>query len=222
MFASKAVPFMRQVRTYSTVKGLNEVVIVSAARTPVGTFNGSLKKFTAPQLGSIAIRGAIEKAGARLALQRLNDYLTQPEVEPLQEYSATEGGDIALELTDGEFTWDGDDNGPALSNINLTVKKGEVVAIVGDVGSGKSSFVAALLGQIRQTGSGPKLKMYGTSSYVPQEAWLINVNLRENIIFGKEYEAERYKTVVKVCALERDLTLLSHGDQTEIGERGSN
>ncbi|KAG0331442.1 erg10, acetyl-CoA C-acetyltransferase [Podila humilis] len=65
MFASKTVPFMRQVRTYSTVKGLNEVVIVSAARTPVGAFQGALKKFTAPQLGSIAIRGAIEKAGIK-------------------------------------------------------------------------------------------------------------------------------------------------------------
>ncbi|KAG0036373.1 erg10, acetyl-CoA C-acetyltransferase [Podila clonocystis] len=65
MFASKTAPFMRQVRTYSTVKGLNEVVIVSAARTPVGAFQGALKKFTAPQLGSIAIRGAIEKAGIR-------------------------------------------------------------------------------------------------------------------------------------------------------------
>ncbi|KAG0362146.1 erg10, acetyl-CoA C-acetyltransferase [Podila minutissima] len=65
MFASKTAPFMRQVRTYSTVKGLNEVVIVSAARTPVGAFQGALKKFTAPQLGSIAIRGAIEKAGIK-------------------------------------------------------------------------------------------------------------------------------------------------------------
>ncbi|KFH71738.1 hypothetical protein MVEG_02033 [Podila verticillata NRRL 6337] len=161
-------------------------------------------------------------SGARLALHRLNDYLTQPEIEPLQEYSAADGGETALELTGGEFTWDGDDSGPALSDLNLSVKKGEVVAIVGDVGSGKSSFVAALLGQIRQTGSGPKLKLYGKSSYVPQEAWLINVNLRENIIFGKDYEEERYNTVVKVCALERDLTLLSDGDMTEIGERGSN
>ncbi|KAG0214931.1 Multidrug resistance-associated protein 1 [Mortierella sp. GBA30] len=161
-------------------------------------------------------------SGARLALHRLDDYLTQAEVELLQEYPASGGGDTALELTDGEFTWDGDDSGPALSGINLKVKRGEVVAIVGDVGSGKSSFIAALLGQIRQTGTGPKLKLYGKSSYVPQEAWLINVNLRENIVFGKEFEQERYNTVIKVCALERDLTLLSHGDMTEIGERGSN
>jgi len=161
-------------------------------------------------------------SGARLALRRLDDYLTQPEVVPLEELPMSEGGDVALELTDGEFTWDGDDSGPALSKINLKVKRGEVVAIVGDVGSGKSSFIAALLGQIRQTGTGPKLKLYGKSSYVPQEAWLINVNLRENIVFGKDYEEERYNTTVKVCALERDLTLLSHGDMTEIGERGSN
>ncbi|KAG9324786.1 hypothetical protein KVV02_004659 [Mortierella alpina] len=161
-------------------------------------------------------------SGARLALQRLNDFLTQAEVVPLQDYPSSEGGNVALELTDGEFTWDGDESGPALSGINLKVKRGEVVAIVGDVGSGKSSFIAALLGQIRQTGTGPKLKLYGKSSYVPQEAWLINVNLRENIVFGKDFEQERYNTVIKVCALERDLTLLSHGDMTEIGERGSN
>lgn len=161
-------------------------------------------------------------SGARLALRRLDDFLTQPEVEPLKEYSVTEGGDTAIELVDGEFTWDGDDNGPALQGINLKVKRGEVVAIVGDVGSGKSSFVAALLGQIRQTGSGPKLKLYGKSSYVPQEAWLNNLTLRENIVFGKDFEEERYNTTVKVCALERDLTLLAHGDQTEIAERGAN
>lgn len=162
------------------------------------------------------------RIGARLALRRLDDFLTQPEVEPLKEYSVTEGGDTAIELVDGEFTWDGDDNGPALQGINLKVKRGEVVAIVGDVGSGKSSFVAALLGQIRQTGSGPKLKLYGKSSYVPQEAWLNNLTLRENIVFGKDFEEERYNTTVKVCALERDLTLLAHGDQTEIAERGAN
>ncbi|KAF9903567.1 Multidrug resistance-associated protein 1, partial [Linnemannia zychae] len=161
-------------------------------------------------------------SGARLALRRLDDFLTQPEVEPLKEYSVSEGGDTAIELIDGEFTWDGDDSGPALQDINLKVKRGEVVAIVGDVGSGKSSFIAALLGQIRQTGSGPKLKLYGKSSYVPQEAWLNNLTLRENIVFGKDYEEERYNTTVKVCALERDLTLLAHGDQTEIAERGTN
>ncbi|KAF9109180.1 hypothetical protein BGX27_007889 [Mortierella sp. AM989] len=161
-------------------------------------------------------------SGARLALHRLNDYLTQAEVVPLEEYSLDKGGDVAVELQDGEFTWDGGDNGPALSSINLKVKRGEVVAIIGEVGSGKSSFIAALLGQIRQTGGGPKMKIYGKSSYVPQEAWLINVNLRQNIIFGKDFDRDRYNTVIKVCALERDLTLLSHGDMTEIGERGSN
>ncbi|KAF9581756.1 erg10, acetyl-CoA C-acetyltransferase [Lunasporangiospora selenospora] len=65
MFAAKSAPLFRQVRSYSTVKGLNEVVIVSAVRTPVGAFQGALKSFTAPQLGAIAIRGAIEKAGIK-------------------------------------------------------------------------------------------------------------------------------------------------------------
>ncbi|KAG0300562.1 Acetyl-CoA acetyltransferase, mitochondrial, partial [Dissophora globulifera] len=65
MFTTKATPVFRLIRSYSTTKSLNEVVIVSAVRTPVGAFNGALKKFTAPQLGSIVIRGAIEKAGIK-------------------------------------------------------------------------------------------------------------------------------------------------------------
>ncbi|KAF9907572.1 erg10, acetyl-CoA C-acetyltransferase [Linnemannia zychae] len=65
MFATKTAPLFNQIRSYSTVKGLNEVVIVSAVRTPVACFNGALKSFSAPQLGSIAIRGAIEKAGIK-------------------------------------------------------------------------------------------------------------------------------------------------------------
>ncbi|KAG0022642.1 hypothetical protein BGZ80_011587 [Entomortierella chlamydospora] len=227
-------------KRYLQVKGLNMTVVfvLPAIITAVSLVvynarrNGPLESsvvFTALSIFNtlqqpifmlpIAVKST---SGARMALHRLDDYLTQPELEPLEEHPLGEGGDVALELQDGEFTWDDGNSGPVLSGINLKIKRGEVVAIVGDVGSGKSSLIAALLGQIRQTGSGPKLKLYGKSSYVPRKAWMINANIRENIVFGKDFEQERYDTVIKVCALERDLTLLSHGDMTEIGERGSN
>jgi ABC-type bacteriocin/lantibiotic exporter with double-glycine peptidase domain len=108
----------------------------------------------------------------------------------------------------------------ALSSINFTAKKGKLTAIVGDVGSGKSSLLAALLGQMVQTEGDSKV--LGSIGYVPQEAWLLNMTLRENIIFGSPYDEKKYREVIKVCALKRDLDLMANGDQTEIGERGIN
>lgn len=65
-------------------------------------------------------------------------------------------------------------------------------------------------------------KVCGSISYTPQEAWLLNMTLRENILFGSEYDEVKYQEVIKVCALNRDLQLMADGDRTEIGERGIN
>ena len=64
--------------------------------------------------------------------------------------------------------------------------------------------------------------VFGSISYVPQEAWLLNMSLRDNITFGSEFNEKHYNNVIKVCALERDLNLMTDGDKTEIGERGIN
>jgi ABC-type multidrug transport system fused ATPase/permease subunit len=68
-----------------------------------------------------------------------------------------------------------------MANVSMKVKRGQLVAVVGDVGSGKSSLIAAIMGQIRQT-RGEPIKVHGTISYVPQEAWLLNETLRDNIV----------------------------------------
>lgn len=67
-----------------------------------------------------------------------------------------------------------------------------------------------------------EFKMLGSISYVPQEAWLLNMSFRDNILFGSEYNQKLYDEVIKVCALTRDLKLMADGDRTEIGERGIN
>lgn len=122
------------------------------------------------------------------------------------------------------FKGDDDKNktveGFRLNDITCTMRRGKITAIVGDVGSGKSSLVAALLGQMKQI-SGER-KLYGSVCYVPQEAWLLNMSFRENIIFGTEFDPEHYKKTIEVCALERDIKLMADGDLTEIGERGTN
>jgi ABC-type multidrug transport system fused ATPase/permease subunit len=161
-------------------------------------------------------------AGAMTAFERLNAFFTLDEVVPLIPGPAPKGSNLAFECTDSDFKWDGAEvSVPTLSKFSLTVKKGMKVGVVGDVGCGKSSILAALLGQIRQV-RGDTIKMYGTTAYMSQEAWLLNLTLRDNVTFGKSFDAERYKEVIRVCGLQRDLTLLLSGDRTEIAERGAN
>jgi len=125
-----------------------------------------------------------------------------------------------VKMNNASFTWQNDSQKPTLADINLNVYKGELIAVVGKIASGKSSLLAAILGEMKQI-SGESLHC-GKISYVSQQAWIQNLTLRENILFGTAYCKERYEKVVKVCALEPDISLLSYGDQTEIGENGVN
>ncbi|KAK3927988.1 Multidrug resistance-associated protein 5 [Frankliniella fusca] len=107
-----------------------------------------------------------------------------------------------------------------LRNISLTVERGTLLGICGSVGAGKSSLLSAITGDmIRVHG---EMFVQGSLALVSQQAWIFNETLRENILFGLPYDEERYKEVINVCSLQRDLEMLSNGDQTEIGERGTN
>ncbi|RPA94274.1 hypothetical protein L873DRAFT_1442024 [Choiromyces venosus 120613-1] len=106
----------------------------------------------------------------------------------------------------------------SLKEINLQVGHQELIAIVGSVGSGKSSLLAALAGDMRKTSG--NIKRGPRVAYCPQYAWIQNASVRENIIFGREFKEDWYADVVDACALQQDLDMLPHGDQTEIGERG--
>lgn len=105
-----------------------------------------------------------------------------------------------------------------IQDIDLTVGKNELIAVIGTVGSGKTSLLAALAGDMRK--SGGKVHMAGTRAFCPQYAWIQNSTLQENIMFGKPYHTKWYNQVIDACALRPDLQILPAGDQTEIGERG--
>lgn len=113
-------------------------------------------------------------------------------------------------------------HGFSLEDITLRVPRGSLVAIVGSVGSGKSSLIQAIIGEMRCTSSTGGAVVNGKVQYAPQSAWIVNDTLRGNILFGSEYDEERYERTLKVCALERDLAMLPAGDATEVGERGIN
>jgi len=119
---------------------------------------------------------------------------------------------------------------------NLKIPKGQVVVIVGPVGSGKSSFLQGLIGEMRkETGS---VKFGGSFSYCPQNAWIQvpvpshcaasspllngsqNATIRENICFGQPFDSERYWQAISDSCLDADLKLFPNGDLTEVGERG--
>jgi len=123
----------------------------------------------------------------------------------------------------------GFDSGSTLHNSHATfvippttleLHRGELVAIIGGVGSGKSSILEALTGEMRKTCG--TLSWSVSKAYCPQEPWIQNTTVRNNITFGKEMDPERYNRVVHACALTRDFEILPNGDLTEIGERGVN
>ncbi|XP_054062411.1 ATP-binding cassette sub-family C member 5 isoform X5 [Rissa tridactyla] len=107
-----------------------------------------------------------------------------------------------------------------LYNIDFEIEKGKLVGICGSVGSGKTSLISAILGQMTLLEG--SIAVNGTFAYVAQQAWILNATLRDNILFGKEYDEERYNTVLNGCCLRPDLAILPNGDLTEIGERGAN
>ena len=105
-----------------------------------------------------------------------------------------------------------------LHDMDLTFGRNELVAVIGGVGSGKSSLLAALAGDMRRTSG--NVTMGATRAFCPQYAWIQNASVRENVLFGKDYDRKWYDEVVDACALRPDLDMLPHGDLTEIGERG--
>ena len=127
-----------------------------------------------------------------------------------------------INIENGSFNWEstGSRHPKVLSDVNISVKKGSLVAVVGHVGSGKSSLMSAMLGEMNVISG--YVNTSGKISYVPQQAWMQNETLKNNITFGKKYNENLYKKVLESCALIPDLQILQAGDQTEIGEKGIN
>ncbi|KAF8578287.1 multidrug resistance-associated ABC transporter [Ramaria rubella] len=107
-----------------------------------------------------------------------------------------------------------------LQGVKIRVPKGSFVAIVGRVGSGKSSLLQAMIGEMRKKRG--EIIFGGDVAYVPQTPWIMNATLRDNILFGREVDEEKFQEIIKACSLKQDLEMLPHGEMTEIGEKGIN
>lgn len=163
---------------------------------------------------------------ARVAATRLHAYFSAPvrreDVRPLSAPSQAVGiscTGLTMQYPDGAE--------PALRDITLNIAAGQSVAIIGTVGAGKSTLLRTLAGlHVTQHGKAtfPNLPsdVRPRSGYVPQEAFILNATVRENIVFGDDNDADRLAAALHVCALEQDLSQMQAGLSTEIGERGVN
>uniref|UniRef100_A0AAR2ILI6 ABC-type glutathione-S-conjugate transporter n=1 Tax=Pygocentrus nattereri TaxID=42514 RepID=A0AAR2ILI6_PYGNA len=129
----------------------------------------------------------------------------------------TDGDSVVIE--NGTFSWSRD-GPPCLRRISVKVPHGSLVAVVGHVGSGKSSLLSAMLGEMEKKSGNITVK--GSVAYVPQQAWIQNATMRENVVFGQEKKESWYQSVLEACALLPDLEILPARDATEIGEKGLN
>ncbi|XP_043526933.1 multidrug resistance-associated protein 1 isoform X4 [Frieseomelitta varia] len=157
---------------------------------------------------------------AYVSVKRINKFMNTEELDPNNvQHDPSESHTLLIE--NGTFTWDLENiERPTLRNINLHVEQGQLIAVVGTVGSGKSSLLSALLGEMDKISG--RVNTKGSIAYVSQQAWIQNASLQDNVLFGKSLHKSVYNRVIESCALNPDLKVLPAGDQTEIGEKGIN
>ncbi|XP_014467791.1 PREDICTED: multidrug resistance-associated protein 4-like [Dinoponera quadriceps] len=124
----------------------------------------------------------------------------------------------AVKMTDVTAKWEVGQLENTLKDLNLQIEKGKLYAVIGMVGSGKSSLLSTILGEIDLVKGETRVK--GSVSYASQEAWVFGSTIRQNILFGQDYDRHRYQKVIKACALLKDFQQFPQGDLTVVGERG--
>ncbi|RZC40224.1 multidrug resistance-associated protein, partial [Asbolus verrucosus] len=180
-----------------------------------------------PIITTIFSLGINSIAEVYVSVQRIQTFLSLEE-QKLEEFVKlqpnglspvkTTMGKPRISLNNVSAKWSDDCVENTLEGINLDVTTNQVVAVIGPVGSGKSSLFNVFLRELPiKSGT---MNINGRISYSSQEPWLFSASVRQNILFGNEYDEERYQQVVEMCALKSDFELLPYGDKTLVGERG--
>ncbi|NXW92597.1 MRP7 protein, partial [Alopecoenas beccarii] len=176
------------------------------------------------------LNGTLE---AKVSLDRIQRFLelVDQDLEAYYALDSPSGAAAAVEMRCAAFSWAPVEEESTRQPLptgtlqlrieNLSVRKGMLLGVVGKVGSGKSSLISAITGElIKQGGRVYVCDLEQGFGLATQEPWIQFTTVRENILFGREYDARLYKEVVEACALTEDLNILPAGDQTEVGENG--
>uniref|UniRef100_A0AAA9RX99 Multidrug resistance-associated protein 4 n=1 Tax=Bos taurus TaxID=9913 RepID=A0AAA9RX99_BOVIN len=162
---------------------------------------------------------AVQKVSeAVVSIRRIKNFLLLDEITQCYPLLPSDGKKI-VDVQAFTASWEKASETPTLQGLSFTVRPGEMLAVVGPVGAGKSSLLNALLGELSP--SQGQVSMHGRIAYVSQQPWVFPGTVKSNILFGKKYKEDRYEGVIRACALEEDLQLLEEGDLTEIGDGGT-
>ncbi|KAI1489072.1 ABC transporter type 1, transmembrane domain-containing protein [Biscogniauxia mediterranea] len=182
---------------------------------------------------------------SKVSVDRVEEFLKEDETEKYEQLGDSnldENGNQVIGFRGATLAWGNKDAIGAdgsmsfrLLDLDVDFKIGKLNIIAGPTGSGKTSMLMALLGEMslvkgkvylpggrsrEDVRPDPATGLAETCAYVAQTAWLVNANIKDNILFAAPYNAQRYKEVLVACALERDLEILDEGDQTLVGENG--
>ncbi|XP_028942698.1 canalicular multispecific organic anion transporter 1 isoform X2 [Antrostomus carolinensis] len=214
IFLFTCAPFLVSLATFAVYVLVDENNILDAQKafTAISLFN--VLRFPMAML-PLVLSSLVQ---TNVSTARLERYLGGEDLDTSAIHHNPIAGS-AVRFSEATFAWEQDGN-DVIRDVTLDIAPGSLVAVVGAVGSGKSSLVSAMLGEMENIKG--HINIQGSLAYVPQQAWIQNATLKDNILFGSELDEARYQQVIKACALLPDLELLPAGDQTEIGEKGIN
>ncbi|XP_034047298.1 multidrug resistance-associated protein 1-like [Thalassophryne amazonica] len=215
-FTWVCAPFLVALSTFTVYVLIDEGNVLDAQKAFVSLALFNILRFPLNMLPMV-ISSIVQ---ASVSLKRLRVFLSHAELQTDSvDHQPLAGSHHSISIVGGAFSWSTTES-PTLRRLNVFIPEGHLVAVVGHVGSGKSSLLSAVLGEMEKLEGTVAVK--GSVAYVPQQAWIQNSTLKENIIFGQERKEQWYQRVVRACALQPDMEMLPAGDGTEIGEKGVN
>ncbi|XP_015763601.1 PREDICTED: multidrug resistance-associated protein 7-like [Acropora digitifera] len=224
-------PVIISILTFTTYALLGNKLTAAKVFTSVALFNMLISPLNAfPWV----LNGLME---AWVSLNRIQAFLSLENLDLTGYYQQLEHSDIAemsnaleIMICNGHFSWKQQEKigeeevfstTGELTNITLPVKKGQFIGVIGKVGSGKSSLLAAITAEMeKRLGEIFVKQLERGFGLAAQEPWIQHGTVKENILFGKAFDVEKYMAVIRACALDEDLQMLPAGDETEIGENG--
>lgn len=217
-FAYQCLPFVVILSSFTTFILIDRNNILNANKIFV-----SLSLFNIIRTSLVNLPNAITNFSLCLtAVKRLNEFFEREEIDPSMIKQIKDRESYMIRISDGQFKWDNESEF-LLDHINIVIPKGKLVAIVGPVGSGKSSLLSAMMGDLELQRGRLEVDLKSSIAYVPQEAWILNETVRNNInVRGRPLNEVEYSKVLEACALVPDLKTLPKGDLSEIGEKGFN
>ncbi|KAF2008841.1 P-loop containing nucleoside triphosphate hydrolase protein [Aaosphaeria arxii CBS 175.79] len=182
---------------------------------------------------------------SKVSVDRIEEYLSEPETDKYSQLISKKqdaDGNPVIGFENGTFSWGGKDmtdkassEAFKLMDLDFEFKVEGLNVVIGPTGSGKTSLLMALLGEMTKLKGSvylpggvsredlkadPTTGLTESVAYCAQQAWLVNGTIRDNIVFASTWNAKRYKDVIEACSLQRDLDILDGGDQTIVGEKG--